>query len=61
MLVYQIIRKQKYLVGLDLEIFLGIVVEYNGSFDQGSNDRKAFSLYGWKGEAHRQLLIWYIC
>jgi len=35
-------------------MFLGIVAEYNWSFDQRSNDRNAFSLYGWKVEAHRK-------
>lgn len=43
-------------VGLDLEMLWGIVVEYNWSFDRGSNDRNAFSLYGWKGEAHRKFV-----
>jgi hypothetical protein len=41
-------------MGLDLEMFWGIVVEYNWSSDQGSNDRNAISLYGWKGEARRK-------
>jgi hypothetical protein len=38
-------------------MLLGSAVDYNGSFDQGSNDLNAFSLYGLKGESCRNPVI----